>query len=95
MGATIPGSELDPSDPPPGSHPRLVSPAVLYMVSDEAPNGRIIQASNGRFASDMVFSNRGVDLGLNATYEDVLVHAEEILSTENATLKTNFWRDED
>ena len=93
MGATVPGSDTDPDNPDPGSHPKLVSPAVLYMVSDDAPNGRIIQAANGRFASDMVFSNETVDLGLNATYEDFVEHAEQILDTENAVLKTAFWRD--
>lgn len=93
MGATIPGSDTDPDNPDPASHPRLVSPAVLYMVSDDAPNGRIIQASNGRFASDMIFSNKPVDLGLNVSYEDVVAHAEQILDTEDTVLKTKFWRD--
>ncbi len=94
MGATIPGRDVNPDDPPPSGHPRLVSPAVLYLVSDDAPNGRIIQAAGGRFASDMVFANDGVNLGLSPTYEDVVAHAEEILRTTDARLKTEFWRGE-
>ena len=93
MGATIPGSETDPDNPDPASHPRLVSPAVLYMVSDDAPNGRIIQAANGRFGSDLVFTNKPVDLGLDVTYEDVVAHADEILDVDSAIWKTDFWRD--
>ena len=93
MTASVPGSEIDADNPVDTSHPRLVSPAVLHMVSDDAPNGRIIQAAGGRFASDMIFSNKGVDLGLDATYEDVADNAEQILDTESATWKTTFWKD--
>ena len=63
------------------------------MVSEDAPNGRVIQAARGRFASDMVFANKGVDLGLNAGWEDVAENAEEILAQEGASFKTTFWRD--
>ncbi|MBH80454.1 MAG: 3-oxoacyl-ACP reductase [Gammaproteobacteria bacterium] len=93
MGATVPGSETDPDNPAPESHPKLVSPGVLYLVSDDAPNGRILQAAGGRFASNMVFANRGVQLGLEATYDDVVRHAEEIFDTQDAALMTTFWRD--
>jgi NAD(P)-dependent dehydrogenase (short-subunit alcohol dehydrogenase family) len=92
MTASVPGSEIDADNPDDGNHPKLVSPAVLYMASEDAPNGRIIQAARGRFASDMIFSNKGVDLGTDATYEDFVEHAEEILDISDAEWKTKFWR---
>ena len=93
MTASVPGSEINADDPDAINHPKLVSPAVLYMASEDAPNGRIIQAARGLFASDMIFSNKGVDLGLDATWEDVAEQTEQILDTENAGWKTTFWRD--
>jgi NAD(P)-dependent dehydrogenase (short-subunit alcohol dehydrogenase family) len=93
MTASIPGSEIDADEPDERSHPKLVSPAVLYMVSEDAPNGRIIQAAGGRFASDMVFSNKGVELDLDATLEDVAENAETILDVDSASWKTTFWKD--
>ena len=58
-----------------------------------APNGRIIQAARGRFASDMVFANKGMDLGLEPTWEDIADNSEEILDIGAANLKTTFWVD--
>ena len=92
MTASVPGQELNPDDPDPSYHPRLVSPAAIFMVSEDAPNGRIIQAARGRFASDAVFANGGVDLGLDATWEDVAEHAEQILDLDDMGHKTKFWR---
>ena len=92
MTASIPGSEIDADEPDERSHPKLVSPAVLYMVSEDAPNGRIIQAAGGRFASDMVFSNKGVELDLDATWEDVAENSDAILDVDSASRKTTFWK---
>ena len=93
MTASVPGSEIDADNPDPSNHPKLVSPAALYLVSEDAPNGRIIQSAGGRFASDMVFANKGMDLGLDATWEDVAENADEILDVSSANLKTTFWFD--
>jgi NAD(P)-dependent dehydrogenase (short-subunit alcohol dehydrogenase family) len=93
MTASVPGSEIDADEPDEKSHPKLVSPAVLYMVSEDAPNGRIIQAAGGRFASDMVFSNKGVELDLDATWEDVAENSDTILDVASASWKTTFWKD--
>ena len=93
MTASVPGSSIDADNPDPANHPKLVTPAAIFMVSEDAPNGRVIQAARGRFASDMVFANKGVDLGLNAGWEDVAENAEEILAQEGAAFKTTFWRD--
>jgi NAD(P)-dependent dehydrogenase (short-subunit alcohol dehydrogenase family) len=93
MTASVPGSEIDADEPDENSHPKLVSPAVLYMVSEDAPNGRIIQAAGGRFAADMVFSNKGVELDLDATWEDVAENSDTILDVDSASWKTTFWKD--
>ena len=93
MTASVPGQDMNPDDPDPSYHPKLVSPAAIYMVSEDAPNGRIIQAARGRFASDMVYANQGLDLGLEATWEDVAEHAEDILGLGSMEAKTTFWRD--
>lgn len=93
MTASVPGSEIDADEPDEKNHPKLVSPAVLYMVSEDAPNGRIIQAAGGRFASDMVFSNKGVELDLDATWEDVAENSDTILDVDSASWKTTFWKD--
>ncbi len=92
MTASVPGSEIDADNPEDTSHPGLVSPAMLYMVSEDAPTGRIIQAAGGRFAADAVFANDGVDLGVDSTIDDVSDNAEAILDLSEARLKTTFWR---
>lgn len=92
MTASVPGSNLDADNPAPNDHPNLVSPAVLYLASEEAPNGRIIQASGGRFASDAVFANDDVDLGIDFNQQDFLDNADQLLDMSKATLKTSFFR---
>ena len=94
MTASVPGRDMNPDDPDPGYHPKLVSPAAVYLVSEDAPNGRIIQAASGKYASDMVFANQGRDLGLDATWEDVAEHAEDILSTDTMQPKAGMWRED-
>ncbi len=92
MTAGVPGSDIDLDNPDEGNLPSLVSPAVLYMASEDAPNGRIIQAANGRFASDMMYSNTGIDLGSGLDAEDLLDRADEALDMSDAEAKTTFWR---
>lgn len=59
--------------------PELVTPAVVYLCSDQAPNGRIIQAMGGRYYSADVRENVGVDLGTGASVEDIAANIETIL----------------
>ena len=59
--------------------PELVTPAVVYLCSDKAPNGRIIQAAGGRYYSADVRENEGVNLGLNASVEDIAANIDTIL----------------
>lgn len=93
MTASVPGSNIDADKPDPANHPKLVTPAAVYLASEDAPNGRIIQAAGGRFASDMIFANKGVSLGLDVGWEDVAENAEEILDLDSASWKTTFWKE--
>ena len=90
MTASVPGSKADPDNPAPESHPKLVSPAVLYMCGEDAPNGRIIQAMGGRFSTNVVVANDPVDLGGDATYEDLEPRIEEVLDITDAKPNPQF-----
>jgi NAD(P)-dependent dehydrogenase (short-subunit alcohol dehydrogenase family) len=92
MTASVPGSEIDPEKPDPGNHPSLVSPVILYLASEDAPNGRIIQAARGKFASDMVYANTGIDMGHEFEAEDFIDRVDEVLDMSDAAPKTTFWR---
>jgi NAD(P)-dependent dehydrogenase (short-subunit alcohol dehydrogenase family) len=81
---TIPGREVNPDDPDPSRHPRLVTPAVLLMCSEDAPTGKVIQAGNGRFSTAAVFNNDDIELGADATYEDLLAHKDALLDMSAA-----------
>ena len=59
--------------------PGLVTPAVVYLCSEQAPNGRIIQAMGGRYYSADVRENQGVNLGAGATVEDIAANIDSIL----------------
>jgi NAD(P)-dependent dehydrogenase (short-subunit alcohol dehydrogenase family) len=63
--------------------PELVTPAVVYLCSEKAPNGRIIQAAGGRYYSADVRENVGVNLGLGASVEDIEANIETILDMSN------------
>ena len=51
--------------------PELVTPAVVYLCTEDAPNGVILQAQGGRFSMACMMENEGVDLGHDATAEDI------------------------
>ncbi|EJW22029.1 hypothetical protein IMCC14465_04230 [alpha proteobacterium IMCC14465] len=58
--------------------PESVTPAVVFMSSDEAPSGQIICAGAGVFAAAQVVESPGKLLGLDASAEDVAANWEEI-----------------
>lgn len=85
MTATIPGREpVDASNPPPERAPDLVTPAVLFMCTEDAPTGKVFQAGNGNFSMAAMFSNEGVSLGAGASFEDFVANQEEILDMSKA-----------
>jgi NAD(P)-dependent dehydrogenase (short-subunit alcohol dehydrogenase family) len=81
---TIPGREEDLDNPDPDRHPKLVTPAVLLMCSEDAPTGKVIQAGNGRFSTCAIFNNQDIELGAGVTYEDLLARKDELLDMSNA-----------
>ena len=69
--------------------PELVTPAVLYLASDEAPSGMIIEAGAGYYAQVQVMEGKGVHLGPAATVDDVAAAAKRIADMSEAT---PFWQ---
>jgi NAD(P)-dependent dehydrogenase (short-subunit alcohol dehydrogenase family) len=69
--------------------PDLVTPAVLYLCSDDAPNGTIVEAGAGYFAKVQVVESKGVHLGPAATVEDVAGAFDRISDMTGAT---PFWQ---
>lgn len=66
--------------------PELVTPAAIFLVSEDAPNGVILQAQGGQFSLAAVVENNGVDLGVDATADDVASSYEAIV--DMAQVKT-------
>lgn len=58
--------------------PEQVTPAVVFMCSEEAPTGRIICAGAGAFASAQIIKSRGMYLGADPTAEQVAENWEQI-----------------
>jgi NAD(P)-dependent dehydrogenase (short-subunit alcohol dehydrogenase family) len=58
--------------------PELVTPAVVYLCTEDAPNGVVMQAQGGRFSVACVVENQGVNLGADASVEDIAEHYAQI-----------------
>ncbi len=84
MTNTVPGRNDDLENVDPGRSPNLVSPAVLFMCSEAAPNGCVIHASGGRYTRSVIYVNEPVQLGSDATYEDLVPHIESLMDMSNA-----------
>ncbi len=59
--------------------PGAVSPAVLYLCSDNAPNGVILQAAGGVFSIIKVGESESIDLGEDVTFESFQEHADKLV----------------
>jgi NAD(P)-dependent dehydrogenase (short-subunit alcohol dehydrogenase family) len=81
---TIPGREVNPDNPDPSRHPKLVTPAVLLMCSEDAPTGKVILAGMGRFSCAAIFNNDDIEFGPDVTYEDLLARKDELLDMSKA-----------
>ena len=66
--------------------PELVTPAAIFLVSEDAPNGVILQAQGGQYSLAAVVENSGVNLGVEATADDVAASYEAIV--DMAEVKT-------
>src|SRR5271156_3383211 len=58
--------------------PEYVTPAVVYLVSEDAPTGTILTAAAGVFAAAQLVETDGVNLGHNATADDVAANIAKI-----------------
>ena len=78
MTASVPGATFDPKDPPAERGPSLVSPAVLYMCTEDAPSGWVMHAASGRFSRSQIFANEGVKFDADeATFEKLMDNIEQ------------------
>ena len=59
--------------------PELVTPAAIFLVSEDAPNGVILQAQGGQYSLAAVVENSGVNLGVEATADDVAASYEAVV----------------
>ena len=85
MSATVPGRPaFDVNNPPAERAPSLVTPAVIYMCSEEAPTGKIFQAAAGRFTMAAMYTNEGADLGTDASFETFVAAIDRITDMSNA-----------
>ncbi|HEY4114144.1 MAG TPA: SDR family NAD(P)-dependent oxidoreductase [Rhizomicrobium sp.] len=58
--------------------PEYVTPAVVFLASDEAPTGAIISAGAGVFSSAQIMESAGVNLGHDATADTVAEYWSKI-----------------
>ncbi len=65
--------------------PELVTPAVLFLVSDDAPTGTVVEAGAGYYAKVQIVEGKGVKLGDKVTVEDIASHWEKIADMSAAT----------
>jgi NAD(P)-dependent dehydrogenase (short-subunit alcohol dehydrogenase family) len=64
--------------------PEFVSPAVAYLASDDAPSGMILTAAAGAFAAAQMMETDGINLGRNASADDIAAHFSEIADWSTA-----------
>src|SRR5690348_9781304 len=58
--------------------PEFVTPAVIYLVSEDAPTGVILTAAAGVYAAAQVVETDGINLGPHATADDVAANFAKI-----------------
>jgi NAD(P)-dependent dehydrogenase (short-subunit alcohol dehydrogenase family) len=69
----------DLNDPNRSGRPEQVSPAVLYLCSEQAPNGMILQAESGRYSLIKICVTEGIDLGEDVDYETFTENLQQLL----------------
>lgn len=84
MIGTIPGRDVSTEEMQTKMSPALVTPAVLFMCTEDAPTGKVIQASGGRFNIASIFSNEGMNFGLDASLENILENRDQVLDMSAA-----------
>ena len=69
--------------------PELVTPAVVYLCTEDAPNGVVVQAQGGKFSVACIVENAGMELGAEATAEDIGANFERIADLAGAKPRGN------
>jgi len=64
--------------------PELVTPAVLYLASENAPTGLIIEAGAGHYSKVAILEAKGVKLGDDATPEAIEANIGKITDMTGA-----------
>ncbi len=64
--------------------PELVTPAAMFLVSEGAPNGVIMQAQGGTFSLACIVENQGVEIGADADADDIADNYERIADLTGA-----------
>jgi NAD(P)-dependent dehydrogenase (short-subunit alcohol dehydrogenase family) len=68
--------------------PELVTPGVVYLCSEQAPSGVILQAVGGRFNIAEIVENAWVDLSADCTVESVAANWAKISDLTGAKPRT-------
>jgi NAD(P)-dependent dehydrogenase (short-subunit alcohol dehydrogenase family) len=58
--------------------PEYVTPAVVFLASDDAPTGCVISAAAGAFSSAQIVESTGMNIGHGATADDVSANWSKI-----------------
>ena len=71
--------------------PEYITPAVLYLASDQAPNGAIMAAGAGVFSRILIHETMGISLGIgeDMTPENISASWEKISDMSDARLLQN------
>lgn len=64
--------------------PELVTPAVLFLCSEDAPTGTIIEAGAGHYSKVAILEAKGVKLGEGATAEAIAENFSKICDMNGA-----------
>jgi len=75
---------IDPDNPRPSSHPKLVSPVALHLASEDAPTGVVMHSLSGRYLRSDIVANRGVSLGPDGDYEGLQKHMDQVMDLSEA-----------
>ena len=64
--------------------PELVTPAVLYLCSEDGPDGTILEAGAGYYSKVQVVEGKGVHLGSEVSVDDVAAAFDKISDMSEA-----------
>jgi NAD(P)-dependent dehydrogenase (short-subunit alcohol dehydrogenase family) len=64
--------------------PELIAPAVLYLCSEQAPTGTIIEAAGGYYSKVQIVEGKGVKLGLKVSVDDIANNWDKITDMSGA-----------